>query len=259
MHCHILPGIDDGPRDFDESLALARQMAGDDVRGVTATPHCRADHPGVVPAELADRCRELEARLRAERIPLRVLPGGEVDLVWALEASEEDLRLVSYRQRGKDLLIETPYGPLPGQFEELAFRLTLRGYRMMLAHPERSPSFQSDPDRLAELVRRGVLVQVTASSLARSARDSRSAALAHDCVRRGLAHVIASDIHGVAAPDRPTLRQGAEAAVELVGAARTRWLVWDVPRAILTSEQLPPEPRAREVKDSRGLRSRLGI
>jgi protein-tyrosine phosphatase len=258
LHCHILPGIDDGPAAVEESVTLARQMADDDVRVVAATPHCREDHPGVVPAELAERCRRLEDQLRQEGVALRVVPAGEVGLTWGLEASDEQLRLVSYMQRGRDLLVETPYGPLPGTFEEMLFKLSVRGYRLMLAHPERNPSFHRDPGRLAELVQRGTLLQVTASSLARSPKDSKSAQLAHKLVMDGMAHVIASDMHGAAAPDRPTLRAGSAVALELVGSARTRWLVWDVPAAILKGAQLPPMPPAQRPQKS-GLRSRLGL
>jgi protein-tyrosine phosphatase len=256
LHCHILPGIDDGPSDIEESLELARDMAADDVRAVAATPHLRHDHPGVVPAELAQRCRELEERLRAEGIELRVVPGGEVDVIWGLEASDDDLRLASYRQHGKDLLVETPYGPLPSTFEEMLFKLTLRGFRLTLAHPERNPTFHREPERVAALVERGTLVQVTASSLARPPKRSRSAALARKLVVEGNAHVIASDMHGAIAPDRPTLRAGSEVALELVGSARTRWLVWEAPSAILKGESLPPQPPV-EAAPKRGLFQRL--
>lgn len=258
LHCHLLPGIDDGPADFEASLELARGMAADDVRGVAATPHCRADHPGVVPAELGRRCAELERGLASAGVHLSVMPAGEVDLVWALEAGDAELRDVSYRGRGTDLLLETPYSPLPGSFEDLLFRLTVKGYRLLLAHPERNPTFQAEPDRLAELVQRGALVQVTASSLTRSPRESKTAALAHRLVLDGLAHVIASDAHGAAAPGRPGLRAGAEVAIGLVGPARTRWLVWEVPRAILKGDPLPEQPPAPEAP-RRGLRARFGL
>ena len=257
LHCHILPGIDDGPANMEESLRLARQMVDDDVRAVAATPHCRHDHPGVVPSELADRCLSLENELRAHQIPLRVLPAGEVDLVWALEASADELRLASYDQRGKDLLVETPYGPLPSSFEDLLFKLNMKGYRLLLAHPERNPTFHQDHRRLAELVHRGTLVQVTASSLAGSRRGSKSAALAQKLLVEGLVHVVASDTHGGAAPERPSLRAGASVALDLVGKRRARWLVWDVPTAILKGEELPPQPAAAQPK--RGLRHRLGL
>ena len=259
LHCHILPGIDDGPADLDESLALARQMAEDDVSAVAATPHCRPDHPGVVPAELAQRCRDLERELRAADIALSVVPAAEVDLAWALEASDEDLRRVSYLQGGHDLLVETPYNFLPTAFEDLLFRLSVKGFRLLLAHPERNPTFQRDPGRLADLVHRGTLLQVTASSIARSPKESPVARLAHKLVREGLAHVIASDAHGNAAPGRPGLRRGSEVARALVGPARTRWLVRDAPAAILEGEPLPPQPEAAPASKKSALRSRLGF
>jgi Capsular polysaccharide synthesis, CpsB/CapC len=125
-----------------------------------------------------------------------VVPASEVDLLWALEASPEQLRLVSYAQRGTDLLLETLYGPLPPHFEEhLLESSALAGYRILLAHPQAEPQLPIGPERLAELVRRGVLVQITVGSLAASPRRSRSARLAHDLLREGLAHVIASDAH----------------------------------------------------------------
>jgi protein-tyrosine phosphatase len=257
LHCHILPGIDDGAATTEESIDLARQMWEDDVRAVAATPHLRHDFPDVMPAELAERCAQLEESLRAEGVGLGVVPAGEVDVIWGLEASDDELRLASYLQRGSDLLVETPYGPLPSTFEEMLFKLNLRGFRITLAHPERNPTFHREPERLAALVERGTLVQVTASSLARPPKRSASAALARKLVLEGNAHLIASDMHGTVAPDRPTLRAGSEVALGLVGSARTRWLVWDAPSAILKGDPLPPQP-AVEAAPKRSLFQRLG-
>jgi protein-tyrosine phosphatase len=255
LHAHLLPGIDDGPADVDGSVKLAREMAAGGVRTVAATPHCRHDHPRVVPSELAGRCAQLEARLMEEGIPIEIVPAGEADLVWALDSRADDVRLVSYAQRGHDLLLETPYPPLTTTFEALLFELTIRGYRLLLAHPERNSTLREQPGRLAEIVRRGALVQVTASSLVGSGRRSRTVAAAQDFVREGLCHVIASDAHGPAAPGRATLAEGLEAAVELVGEERAHWMVEDVPRAILAGAPLPPGPEP--VVRKRGLLRRL--
>ena len=242
LHCHILPGIDDGPATVEESIALGRVLADAGVRTVAATPHLRDDHPGVVPAELAQRCEALAGEFARVDVELTVVPAGEVDLLWALEASPADLRLASYGQWGTDLLLETPYGPLPPNFEEHLFKIALGGYRVLLAHPERNPGFQSEPDRLAELVRRGTLLQITTGSLLNPPRRSRSARLAHHLLREGLVHVIASDAHSAGASPRAPEWSALETARDLVGPSRLAWMVEAAPRAILDGLPLPPPP-----------------
>ena len=241
LHCHILPGIDDGPGDMEASLELARVAAAEGTQVIAATPHLREDHPLVRPDELADRCAEVNQALEAAGIALEVVPGGEVDLMWAHQASDEELCLVSYRQRGTDLLLETPYGTLPPHFEELAHdRMSSAGYRVLLAHPERSYTFQQDPGRLRAFAERGVLVQVTASSLI-GRRRSATRKLARWLIEEGVAHVLSSDGHSADELRPPLLGQGAREAGKL-HRARAGWMTEDVPRSVLAGEPLPPLP-----------------
>jgi protein-tyrosine phosphatase len=227
---------------MDEAVALAAELAADGVRTVVATPHLRDDHPRVVPAELAARCARLGERLTSAGIGLEVLPAAEVDLHRGIEATDEELRLVSLGQGGTHLLVETPYSQLTSLFEDQLFGLQLRGYTLLLGHPERNIAFQQRPERLEALVRRGVLVQVTADSLVRPPSGSRSAQAARALLQRGLAHVIASDAHGPAIA-RTSLAAGVRAARELVG-ARGDWMASDAPAAILAGEALPAPPAA---------------
>ena len=178
LHAHVLPGIDDGPRDLDASVALLRAVEADGIGTITATPHCHAAHPGVVPSELAGRVAELQARLDDEGVGVRVVPSGEVDLAWAMEADDATLKLVSIGQRGTDLLVETPYGEPPPTLDERLFSLAIKGYRILLAHPERGPAFQRNPERLRALHERGVLMQVTSFALLSPGRPSRSTSAA---------------------------------------------------------------------------------
>jgi protein-tyrosine phosphatase len=247
LHCHILPTLDDGPLDPEGSLALARELVADGVRTVAATPHLRSDYPWVLPGELAQRCRDLRALLADEGLTLEIVAAGEADLVWALSASVEELRLVSYAQRGTDLLLECPYGLLPSTFDELVLGIAGKGFRVLLAHPERNPSFQQDRGRLAALVRRGVLVQVTADALLRP-RRSRSGRLARTLVREGLAHVLSSDAHALGSPERAPLSAGVAAAAKLAP-GRGEWMVTEAPAAVLAGEPLaqPPPGRPRRL------------
>ena len=239
LHCHILPGIDDGAPDVDAALDLARAQAAGGVAVIAATPHVRPDHPRVRPGELGDRCATLGERLAGEGIPVEIVPGGEVDLAWSRQASADELALVSYGQRGSDMLVETPYGPLDGSFEADLVALRERGYRVLLAHPERSADLRVDVDRLARLVDDGVLVQVTARALLPTDDDRH--AFAVRLLREGLVHVLASDAHGAAGLAPADLGAGMEAAGDIAG-ARARWLSADAPAAILAGTPLPAEP-----------------
>lgn len=243
LHCHLLPGIDDGPASLDESAALAAALARDGVRTVAATPHLRADHPDVRPAELAERVAQVRRALDERGISLELVVGGELDMTWAHHASDEELRLVSYGQAGSTLLLETPYGPLPHVFEHVVETLRGRGFRLLLAHPERSPSFQDEPERLERLAADGLLVQLTAMSLVRG-RGSK--ALAQRLLERGCAHVLASDAHIAAGDGRSSLAEGVEAVARL-SPELAEWMVETAPAAILAGEPVgaPPRPPGR--------------
>jgi len=254
LHHHLLPGLDDGPATLAESISAAEDAAGDGVRVIAATPHLRDDHPGVRPHELASRCEELKAHLDERGIRVDVVSGGEVDLPWAQEASDEDLRLVSYGQRGSDILLETPYGPLPTTFEALLFAIQVRGYRILRAHPERNPTFRNDPERLAAFVARGVLVQVSAGALASARRNSPSRRLTLWLIERGLCHVIASDSHGPSRRRAPLSRAVAEAE-RSVGEVAARQMVTAAPEAILAGEPVPAPGKRRSWRRRRFSRS----
>ena len=251
LHCHLLPGIDDGPPEAQGSVALAESAFMDGVKVIAATPHARDDHPAVVAGELAARCDALREDLRTYEVPIRVVSGAEVDMAWALAASDEDLMSVTYGGHGTDVLVETPYGLLPPGFEDrLHDVFASRGIRVLLAHPERNRVYQRDPKRLARLLERGgVLAQVTAQALVAGTRTP-SGKLARAMVSEGIAHVIASDAH------RPGGRGSMSDAVSAVprgDQVRARWMVEDVPAAILAGDPLPSPPPARRV-----LRKRFG-
>jgi protein-tyrosine phosphatase len=240
LHSHVLPGIDDGPADVDGSLDFMRAAAAQGTTVLAATPHLRSDFPLVEIERVADGCAKLNELARRDS-ELRVVPGAEVDVAWAQRASDDQLRLASLGQRGTDLLVETPYGLLPDNFEELLFRITVRGYRILLAHPERNPTFQRQPARLKELVGRGVLVQITLPSVGARDRGSRARKLAFSLVRERLAHNLASDSHS-AGWRPPALGDGVRAFADYAP-SYAEWMVTDAPAAILEGEPLPRPPR----------------
>ena len=250
LHSHVLPGIDDGPSDIADSVEFAEVAAAQGTTVLAATPHLRSDFPLVEIERVADACAELNERLRPDA-DVVVTPGAEVDVMWAQSASDEQLGLASLGQHGTDLLVETPYGLLPDTFEDLLFRITVRGYRILLAHPERNPTFQRDPVRLKEIAARGVLIQITLPSVVARDRGSRSRKLAFALVREGLAHNLASDSHSPGRWRPPALRTAVEAFAE-AAPAYAEWMVTDAAAAILAGEPLPKPPHGQAPR--RGIR-----
>jgi protein-tyrosine phosphatase len=251
LHTHVLPGIDDGPDDLAGSVAVAEVAAHGGVRTLVATPHLRADYPLVRPRDLAERTRRLTAHLRERRLPVEVLPGAEVDLQAAAALPDADLRLATLGGNGSDLLVETPYGDLPADFEAQVLAIAARGFRVTLAHPERSHALAAEPDRVGALVARGVLVQLTARSL-----GSRPSATAKLLFERGWAHVLATDAHALdrRPPDLgASLRQAGDAFPH--ARAELEWMVTAAPQAIVAGRALPERP-ARQRRRGR-LRLRL--
>lgn len=241
LHCHILPGLDDGPADAETSLAMARAAQADGIQTIAATPHIRGDHPVSI-TELAGRRTALNDALSDAGIAVRVVGGGELALSRLPELDDQELAEICLGD-GNYVLVEAPYTPVADLVEGGVFSLQARGFRPLLAHPERSPAFLGDRPRLAELVRRGVLCSVTAASLSgRFGRQVRHFACA--MFREGLVHNVASDAHD---PVRraPGLSAGLEAIEQAVpGAGAQRdWLTREVPASILAGEDAPPRPQ----------------
>jgi protein-tyrosine phosphatase len=238
----VLPGIDDGPDDLEQSLAMLRAAAESGTTTIAATPHLRPDFPDVHVHELADRSQVVREALEREGIPIRLVSGAEVSVVWAIDASDEELALASYDQRGTDLLIETPTMKLVGM-DRFLYQLQAKGYRVTLGHPERSLDFQRDDASLRELAARGVLLEVNAESVVGSDANGRTQRLARRLMTEGLAHVLASDGHrGTGWRPVTELAESLDAAAELVGYDRAQWIMSEAPAAVVDGRELPPAP-----------------
>jgi protein-tyrosine phosphatase len=246
LHCHLIPGLDDGPATMEETLALARAAVAAGTRTIVATPHI--DHQwGVDPAQIEPGVVEVRSALAEAGIELEVLPGAEVALGRFVELSQEErdgLRLGD----GPYLLLESPHTEAAGNFDSYVRQLLDRSEDVLLAHPERCPTFLRRPERLERLVNAGVLCSITSASV--SGRfGSAVRALALDLLRRGMVHNVASDSHD-AEKRGPGLREGLESAErELPGiGAHASWLTEEIPAAILAGTDLParpPLPRGR--------------
>jgi protein-tyrosine phosphatase len=180
---------------------------------------------------------QLRQALDQAVIPLTVHSGAELAIEWLPRLSEPELRRLTLAGGGRYVLVETPYHGWPTTIVDGLLRIRRSGCTPVLAHPERNAVVQESPSVLAPLVRGGTLVQVTAASLdGRLGRGSRNTALR--LIEAGLAHLMASDAH------MPDLRMaGMRSALDAIrDESLARWLVADVPRALVESRDPPPRP-----------------
>jgi protein-tyrosine phosphatase len=236
LHSHVLPGIDDGPQTIDGALDILRAAETDGISRISATPHVRHDYP-TTPEQMELAVARMRETASASGIAVDLLPGGELDLAYAESLDDDSLRRFGLGGNPGLLLLEFPYVGWPIGLPELLFRLRVRGFTAVLAHPERNMEVQDNPERLRELVDAGVWVQLTAASVdGRLGR--RNAAGARALLDAELGHLIASDAHA------PAIRAiGMGAAAEALGNAELAWwLTHEVPEALLAGEAPPRRP-----------------
>lgn len=235
LHCHVLPGIDDGPASIEESVAMARAAAQAGTRTMVATPHVSLRYPNDA-ATIERLVGEVNARLRAEAIPVEIRSGAEIAVAHVGELDRSGLFELGLGG-GPWLLLEPPFARAFSRLGPILLDLQRRGHRIVLAHPERCPVFHREPELLETLVDAGALTSLTAGSLVGAfGRDVRRFAL--ELLRGGMAHNVASDAHD-------ELKRPPSIAAELERAGLeplAGWLTEEVPGAILAGEAIPPQP-----------------
>lgn len=237
LHCHVLPGIDDGPQTLRESLELVCIAAGEGIRTIVATPHVStryANDSGTIAGLVENLNRELQDR----DLGVSVRTGAEIALTRAERLPPQELGRLALGG-GAWLLIEPPFTPVAERLEEMVMAIMRTGHRVLIAHPERCPALHRDPRALGDLVRAGALTSVTSGSLlGRFGEPVRR--FAQRLLDEHLVHNVASDAHD-ALRRRPTLAADAQDA-RLGGL--TEWLTVEVPAAILGGEEIPKRPAA---------------
>lgn len=235
LHCHVLPGVDDGSLDVADSVAMARQAAADGIEQICATPHIRHDHD-VRMYELAERVRELNDALEGEGVPVRILTGGEVAETVLHHITDDELRQVSLGGGAGWILLEPAPGPIGERLLESVAHLKERGYGSVVAHPERHASGDFR-ERLEALAQAGGLIQVTAAFL----EAGPGADVMLDLARHGLVHLVASDAHSSHGGRRVAI-SGAMARLAEIDVLRPHigWIAREGPLAVVRGEQATP-------------------
>ena len=251
LHCHLLPGIDDGSKDLQMSLAMARMASSDGISIIACTPHIL---PGVYnntgPAIRAAVARFRECVFEAG-IPIRLVTGADVHIAPDLAVQLNDGRVLTLND-SRYLLLEPPHHVLPPRLEDLIFELQAAGYVPILTHPERLSWVEGRYDLIERLGYNNCLMQITAGSLT-GQFGRRPRYWAERMLDDGLCHLVATDAHNT--ERRPPRMAEARALIaQWLGEDEATNIVLRRPQGILNDvspAELPAPPQARRPQTQR--------
>lgn len=243
LHCHILPGIDDGAPDLPTSLAMARVAVADGITVIACTPHI---YPGLyenTAVGIRAAIKALQSELNDAGIKLRLIEGADVHLTPDLL---EDLRAdrIPTLNRTRYMLLEPPHHVAPPRFEEQVFKLLSHGYVPLITHPERLTWIEDNYAIFLRLAKSGAWLQVTAGALT-GRFGKRPRYWAQKLIDEGPVHIIASDAHSVHRRP-PLLAEAQAAAARQVGEVEAWAMVRDRPARLIENApaaSLQPAPQ----------------
>ena len=222
LHCHMLPGIDDGAPDLETSLAMARVAVADGIRVTACTPHIM---PGVYentgPGIRAAIIR-LQAALDEAEIPLKLVQGADVHIAPGLTQGLREGRIAALNGT-RYFLFEPPHHVAPPRLEDAVFEVMSAGYQPLITHPERLTWIESHYEVMCNLAHAGAWMQITCGSVT-GRFGKRPKYWAERMLDEGLVHVLATDAHNLRnrnpvmshARDAVAARLGDKAAIDMV-------------------------------------------
>jgi protein-tyrosine phosphatase len=243
LHCHILPGADDGAKTLEHALAMGRFARDDGITKIVATPHLfREDLGQAGYASIRRKREDLRIAFAANDIPIKLFSGAEVhiphNLIHEIKSNRNDLVI----NDGSYMFVEFPQDHVFSGAKDLFFELMSEGIKPIIAHPERNTVFMQNPTRLYELIQMGVLVQSNSGSFCgRYGREVEESAFRF--LKYRFIHFIASDGHGVRSIP-PQLSEAVRIIASVIGENDARALVQENCQAVLDNETIPnlPDP-----------------
>lgn len=238
VHCHLLPGLDDGAKDLDTSLTIARQLSLAGFNKVIATPHVLEGYEFLDPDNIRESTARLNAELKREDIPLEVLPGAENYIFPELPRCLKEGKILTLGDSKKYLLFELPMQNLPSYAEQVIFELQVQGIVPVLAHPERYQFFSESPETLLKWKRKGVLMQIDLRSL--EGRYGKGPCdLVTWMLQKELVNVVGTDAHR-GSHQSDGFKRAIDSLHEMIGEERFKRWFSTYPQAILQGEEINP-------------------
>jgi len=242
IHCHVLPGLDDGSPDLETSIAMCQSAVEDGVTHVVGTPHCSDEY---------EFSWEVNQQRRDE---LQSAVGKTPQLLLGCDFHLNDINMELLKvaaapfliAQKNHLLVENSNYSLPPMMEQMFYNMVCRGIIPVLTHPERNPLWQRKTDLLAKVAQQDCVVQITAGSFTgRFGKNPQKYAM--QWLKEGLVHVVASDAHNTTS--RPLkLKDAFNVVANEMGAETADLLFEHNPRAIIEGKQTyrPAPPKKRK-------------
>ncbi|WP_163131393.1 tyrosine-protein phosphatase [Agarivorans sp. Alg241-V36] len=233
LHCHILPGIDDGAQNLKQAIAMVEMAMASGTKVMVATPHM---HPGIYnnnPATIEAAFNTLKHAITQRELDLELRSAAEVHLcpevmLWAQKGL---LPFIGEYQHKSLLLLELPHSSVPQGTTSLVRWLQNNNIQVMIAHPERNHGIWKNPYQLSQLLKLGCLFQVTADSfLGRFRQQAQN--IAESLLKADSIHIVASDAHDLE-KRTPDLREAYERISQLSSEQHAKRLLWDNPAQML--------------------------
>lgn len=236
MHSHILPGLDDGAKNMEETLGMVHQLHKAGFRTLLATPHVLEGKDFLCPAEIlaiTDRVRECVAEAG---ISVEILPGAENYIFPDMAKWVSAGKLQTFGKTGNFLLIELPLSEIPQYTDQVFFELQVKGVTPVLAHPERYRGLVNEVERLLDWAKRGILFQLDLRSY-NGYYGPQPKQLAELMLSNELIHVIGSDAHHVARSES-IYPEALRNIKEIMGESKFQEMTQSNPRSILDGKPM---------------------
>ncbi len=235
IHCHILPNIDDGAKDIEDALEMARIAQKEGIKKIVNTSHYHPTFDFIKGEALVEKVQNFNAILKENNIDIEVFLGNE------LYYSEDFLEIIDLKEfhtlnNSRYLLVEFPPLRFPKNLCDVIYEIKLRGYIPVLAHVERYREVQNDPNIIYNCIKDGAIIQLNASSIVGKNGDEAQK-VSKILLDNNMVHVIGTDSHS-SKKRRPIIKESYDFISQKYSSNKASELFLENPTKIINNEDI---------------------
>lgn len=246
LHCHILPGLDDGAETPKEALEMAEIAYNDGVKTIVATPHVYDENYQSATEVIVPAVKKLQSLIAAKKMSLKLIAGAEIRIAPELPQYIKSGRIPTIGMGGKYIVIELPFNDIPSYLARIIFELRIVGVTPILAHPERNELIIRNPNLLLPWLEKGVLTQINTGSLLGTFGE-KIAKVTEVLITHDMAHLVGTDAHTARGSRKPIISIFKETLAHFTGPDRIRELTELNPESVISGRPV----RRRNPKEYR--------